>query len=243
MPTNNPKVSAYIPQHIFDCFKVFYEEREISMSQAVAIIFAEYFNVDYQVEHNSKLPSGQILLKLQALEDKVDNFPSLPSELFSKIDSLSEIISSLEDRLKIIEQSNLYSKPLSSLLNQQQPVNPEELVSLRNLPQESAAMQILHDTSQTELFSEPLGSLSIKPISTKLLALRLGVHSATISHTKAKFSRNDFYSWLESKDSDGISWTNANTNSKKYSKGYLPDSGTPPELLSKLQSWLEQNHS
>jgi hypothetical protein len=71
----------------------------------------------------------------------------------------------------------------------------------------------------------------------------LGVHNATISHTKAKLSRNDFYSWLESKDSDGISWTNANTNSKNYSKGYLPDSGTPPELLSKLQSWLEQNHS
>lgn len=233
MPTKNPKVSAYIPQHIFDCLKTFYEERNISMSQAVAIIFAEYFSVDYQVDQVSELPSGQILSKLQILEDKVNSFsnPSseLISELLSKVHSLSKIVISLENRINIIDKSNLKSELLSSSSNQQKLVSSEKIV--------------VADNSQIELFSELLSSLSIKPLSTKLLASRLGVHNATISHTKAKLSESDFYSWLGSKDPDGIFWVNVDTNSQNYSKGYLPASGTPSELLSKLQIWLEQNQS
>jgi hypothetical protein len=225
MPTNNPKVSAYIPQHIFDCFKAFYEERSISMSQAVAIIFAEYFAVDYQVDQASKLPSGQILSKLQVLEEKVNIFSNLPnepiSELLSRVNFLSEMVVSLKSRLDAMDQS--------SLSNQKEPINPEKLDIL--------------DNSQTELFSELLSGLNIKPLSTKLLASRLGVHSATISHTKAKLSRDDFCVWLKSKDPDDISWIDVSASNERASKGYFPDISTPSELLSKLQIWLEQKQS
>ena len=53
MSTDNPKVSGYVPQHIYDRFKNFCEERGISMSQAVTVIFAEYFGLDLSVKQNS----------------------------------------------------------------------------------------------------------------------------------------------------------------------------------------------
>jgi hypothetical protein len=70
MSTNNPKVSAYIPQHIYDSFKSFYEQRNISMSQAVAVIFAEYFELDLSVDRKSST-SGLLVERVGLLEQEL----------------------------------------------------------------------------------------------------------------------------------------------------------------------------
>lgn len=86
MPTNNPKVSAYIPQHIFDCLKAFYEERSISMSQAVAIIFAEYFGVNYQVDQ--VFLGGVIPAQIHSLEQTLSNFIESADRRFQELEAI-----------------------------------------------------------------------------------------------------------------------------------------------------------
>lgn len=76
MSTNNPKVSAYIPQHIYDSFKSFYEQRGISMSQAVAVIFAEYFALDSSVDQKSST-SGLLVERVGLLEQELANLKEL----------------------------------------------------------------------------------------------------------------------------------------------------------------------
>ena len=76
MSTSNPKVSAYIPQHIYDSFKSFYEQRGISMSQAVAVIFAEYFGLDSSVDQKSST-SGLLVGRVGLLEQELADLKEL----------------------------------------------------------------------------------------------------------------------------------------------------------------------
>mgnify|MGYP001794194191 CR=1 FL=1 len=50
MPTDNPKISLYVPQQIYDRFKSFQEERKLSMSQAGIVILAEYFGIEETIK-------------------------------------------------------------------------------------------------------------------------------------------------------------------------------------------------
>ena len=45
MPTENPKVSGYIPQPVYDQLMQFKAERSLSVSQAVTTILEEYFGL------------------------------------------------------------------------------------------------------------------------------------------------------------------------------------------------------
>ena len=45
MPTENPKVSAYVPQPIYDHLLEFKSERGLSVSQAVTAILEDYFGL------------------------------------------------------------------------------------------------------------------------------------------------------------------------------------------------------
>jgi hypothetical protein len=76
MSTNNPKVSAYIPQHIYDSFKLFCEQRGVSMSQAVAVIFAEYFGLDSSVDQKSST-SGLLVERVGLLEQELADLRGL----------------------------------------------------------------------------------------------------------------------------------------------------------------------
>jgi hypothetical protein len=76
MSTNNPKVSAYIPQHIYDSFKLFCEQRGVSMSQAVAVIFAEYFGLDSSVNQKSST-SKPLVERVGLLEQELADLRGL----------------------------------------------------------------------------------------------------------------------------------------------------------------------
>jgi hypothetical protein len=67
MSTENPKISAYVPQIIYDRFKQFQKDRSLSMSQAVIQLFAEYFDIDL----NASVPqqsTSSLLSRLNILE-------------------------------------------------------------------------------------------------------------------------------------------------------------------------------
>jgi hypothetical protein len=94
MSTDNPKVSGYIPQHIYDRFKTFCEERGISMSQAVAVIFAEYFGLDLLVKQNNST-SGLLVERVGLLEQELANLRELVEnhlELHGVIDKKEHLV-------------------------------------------------------------------------------------------------------------------------------------------------------
>lgn len=70
MPTDNPKVSGYVPQAIYDCLIKFKDEKGISISQAVTVVLAEYFGIKTEVDAPVAV-GGVTLARLEALEKQV----------------------------------------------------------------------------------------------------------------------------------------------------------------------------
>lgn len=249
MPTENPKVSAYIPQHIFNLFKAFYEERNLSMSQAVGLIFAEYFGVDQEVNHLGR--TGLVLDRLQLLEEKVSNLLSgLGSELPDTVAELFGHLDALDKRMLALEESKLPSVlpgelPIESLTLPEVEVKDEYEQNSRP----DVDYEVNQEDSNTyllESFSNPLESLlgvpsdEMKPIpGNKLSHLRFGLSKDTVSGSKRNYknSPEKFIDWTRDKDPDGIPW--------KYvefpERGYVPAEELSSELKSRLLQWISEN--
>ena len=244
MATNNPKVSAYISPHIFDCFKAFYESQNISMSQAVAIIFAEYFEIDKQENHNSGLVSSPLLDRITTLEEKITSLSNcqseLTSELLSNVRLLTDRVSKLEKSSSVSEKISRQSKPESKQLDliesnlkddSVETIKPSDLLgSLSSEPLEESVLPLEE--------SVPLSALL--PIQGKLLVLRLGTDRAGLSTRKKELSEIGFSDWIQERDIDHIRWVNLGDPGKR-SKGYVPADDTPSELLDRLRSWILEN--
>ena len=237
MATNNPKVSAYIPPHIFDRFKNFYEERQLSMSQAVAVIFAEYFQIDEQVNHDSKLPSGLLTDRLTTVEQKLTSLENHQSEsiseLLSELRNLTTRVSGLEQNSdsisKIESQFKTHSNQLNLLENDHQ-ANYIKAIEPSELP----------DSLLSESLAESIDISPLQPLVGKTLALRLNVTEGVLSKGRVKIDSNAFYDWLKEKDPDGIQWIPVE-KTEKFRKGYAPAEDTPSELLDRLLAWRIQN--
>lgn len=61
MPTENPKVSGYVPPVVFDRLMQFKSERGLSVSQAITVALEEYFGLA-KVDHTAQ--------RLEELEGK-----------------------------------------------------------------------------------------------------------------------------------------------------------------------------
>ena len=233
MPTNNPKVSAYVPQHIFDRFKNFYEERQLSMSQSVAIILSEYFQIEEQVNHDSDLPSGLLTDRLTAIEQKLTSLEIYQSE------SVSELLSefrNLTTRVSGLEQ-NL---DLSNRIEGQSNTPPNQLNLLETDNQANHNKDIDSSEPTSSLLSKPIALSDFKPLQGKHLATRLDVNPGVLSANKTKMKEDIFYNWLSQKDPDGILWKFVEKTGD-YPKGYVPAADTPSELLDRLLAWLTEN--
>ena len=53
MPTENPKISAYVPRNVYDHLLAFKSDRGLSVSQAVIVILEEYFLLG-KVDHTTQ---------------------------------------------------------------------------------------------------------------------------------------------------------------------------------------------
>lgn len=95
MPTDNPKISLYVPQQIYDRFKSFQEERKLSMSQAGIVILAEYFGLEETVKEIAEGTTigGVTLAEFEQLKERVKQLEEqveqkqTTSEPLRKIDS------------------------------------------------------------------------------------------------------------------------------------------------------------
>lgn len=67
MPTDNPRVAAYLPPQTFKCLKAFCKENRLSISEGIGRIMSEYFGV-----LPNELPSGTDWEnRLQAVEGEL----------------------------------------------------------------------------------------------------------------------------------------------------------------------------
>ena len=256
MGTDNPKVSAYVPQALKDRLKEFREERKnISESQAVTIILAEYFQMPEVLGRSPEGSSvgGVTLARMEALEEKLATLvvspSSIPSELLEKIDQLSVLVESLEKRIEKVEHSGLLSRPKSELKEADLVVaaqEVEEVMSRGEVALEPDSLLVsegvdnkqleLIESTSSNLLGEPLEDISPIP-GTKLSKLRFGLAEAGIAGIKRKKSLEEFTEWTRGKDPDRIAWKYV----ESPSKGYVPAEDLSDEQKSSLLKWIKEN--
>lgn len=257
MGTDNPKVSAYVPQAIKDRLKEFRVEHSLSESQAVTAILAEYFGMAQSLTRSPEglKAEGVTLARIEALEEKLANLTALPSdipsELLEKIDQLSTSLRSVEERLEVVESSGLLSRPPSEVKEADLVIAPqaqetEGAVSYLDLglekdgcsPAEGASnsqIELIEPVS-TNLLGEPLEEINPIP-GVKLSKLRFGLPQAAIAGIKSRRSLEALTEWTKDKDPDHIAWRYV----ESPLKGYVPAEELSSELKSRLLKWIKEN--
>lgn len=261
MPTENPKISAYVPQVIYDRFKEFKEERNLSFSQAATEVFAQYFGINLADnstnEYTGGLPSRiseleQIVADLKQsyiyLSDKVDCIQST-----SELSTNSLLIGSSNGKLLneplADTKSNLLIEPESELpitrflIEQQSKLSDDGEVPsddksepLELLPYQA---EIIDSQNQevSSLLSNPLGSLDIK-INYSTLASRLGLAEGSVKIKKSKSSSEQFTEWSTKRDQDKIGWQSIKEGKRLY---FCPATDLSDEQKANFQNWLTKN--
>ncbi|MGB3203763.1 MAG: hypothetical protein WBB28_02105 [Crinalium sp.] len=69
MPTEKPKLSAYLPAPLYERFQEFYSERDLSMSSGATVILSEYFGLP--VETTVETTGGVTLERLEQVEKQL----------------------------------------------------------------------------------------------------------------------------------------------------------------------------
>lgn len=243
MATENPKVSGYVPQEIFDCLLDFKEKRSLkSVSLALTVVLSEYFQVDQKVDHQSSLLSGNDFVSREQFESLENKFSELTSSLLSELDKI------VEQRLNSLH-SELLNSPLKSIEFQSTNLEDEPQEDSNHLQLDLIDTVVIKEdievdsqSSQTVskqsdfVFSEPFNSLS-----GQRLAKRLNITTTRLSTKKKELSEQDFYNWLQENDPDKISWRPIGGNLKKRVSGWIPSQDVPSELLGRLQEWVAVN--
>jgi hypothetical protein len=152
MTTDNPKVSAYVPQVLKERLKQFREERGISESQAVTIILAEYFQIPEVLGCSPErgVVGGVTLGRIEVLEERLANFAESVEQ---RLQQLGEEISRIGG-LSVVHQIRpneiiFESEQNDGLLSEPPSQNGDEADNLE-VPQE---------VDSSSLSSEPLNEV------------------------------------------------------------------------------------
>ena len=254
MPTDNPKVSAYVPQALKDRLTQFRQKRELSESQAVIAILAEYFQMEEEIGRGSDRASvgGVTLARMEALEKQVSDLQSLVDQRFQE---LSESIN--DGRLNSGSQVD-QKEPLpdKSLVDKQgseadegvqgdsrettdevskETVASEENGSSDSKPPVESQDVVSEDRPILELQSKPLSDF--EPVSLAKLSRRFGKGDQSVKFKKRKYKDNmeGFIKWTQQEDPDGIAW-------KFMDKGCVPTGGLTSEQKGSLLEWYRKKN-
>jgi len=159
MPTTNPKISAYVPQVVYDRFEEFYRNSKLSMSQAATLILAERFGFEEIIKKITK----DTTVDISVLEEI--------KELKSRLEIVEEQLERIQDSSNLHPNQSfnekVISKPKSELRGE--PINESELIvdiklddknsSFNGLPSEP-----LNELPEKERINKPQSSLESKPI-------------------------------------------------------------------------------
>lgn len=85
MPTDNPKISLYVPQKIYDRFRKFQKDQNLSMSQAGIVVLAEYFGLKETIKEITQgtTVGGVSLAEFEDLKVKVAELEKLVNQVNS----------------------------------------------------------------------------------------------------------------------------------------------------------------
>ena len=181
------------------------------MSQAVAVILAEYFELKHIVTQPKGIEVGGVTLgRVEALEKKLEDFIDLVERRFQ------DFSSSLPSELPVDQSTDDVGQPLLDILSEMESKSSSESELLGDLPEQ----------------------VGLKPISgIKLSELRFGLGKSSLASVKSKRSTERFTEWTKSKDPDGIAWRYI----ENPTKGYLPAEELSEELMGKLLEWVKEN--
>lgn len=251
MGTNNPKVSAYVPQAIKDRLKQFTKENDLSESQAVTEILAQYFGMTEVFGKSYQGTAGVTLGRIEALEQ---GFASFAESVDCRLQELGESIKKLSELRVDLGRQEEAVIDTQQIISQgtEVPANGEdiqlELHQVKEVDIASPLDELPTKVEQTGennepifvLLSEPLSDSleEIKPIQgIKLSKLRFSRSEATVSGIKQKKSIEEFTEWTRQSDPDGIAWKFV----ESPSKGYVPADELSSELKSRLLRWIKEN--
>lgn len=236
MSTDNPKISFYVSQKIYDRFKEFKKKQEkelsksLSISEVGQIILAEYFGLPETIKKFTEGTSiGGVTLA---------DFKKLKSELE---DLKDKVITLDRQYLKgKVEQRNSIDNPLIVDNNKKKQLAIEDVLKQTDLSKKGV--------SSIEKISETFSSSEIF-INSHLLAKRLGLKNVQSLNNKKCLIYKDkehdanlkFSEWSKGKDIDGIGWKAVKQGKRKTV--YSPYQEISNELLSSLNRWITQNQS
>ena len=83
MPTDNPKISLYVPQKIYDRFRDFQQKQNLSMSQAGTVVLAEYFGLKETIKEITEGTTigGVSLVRVEEIEKKLIDLEDIKARL------------------------------------------------------------------------------------------------------------------------------------------------------------------
>jgi hypothetical protein len=260
MPTENPKISAYVPQVVYDRFKQFQEERGLSMSQATVELLVEYFGIDLKSSESTGCLQSRVEMLEHQLLELSQKFSALSAKV-NLIQSTGELLTTETNQLPT--DNNGFSEPpsnspselpedsavnfdsennLSDELLGGSPIGSPEHITQDNHPKSDSSGKLPNNYQEFILFSDSadlLSSLKSNSLQGNLLVRRLDkVNTSTLSNKKGDLSQEDFYNWLQSKDIDSIRWVIVGEGRKAR---YIPADDNPVEKLQLLQDWLKSN--
>lgn len=242
MPTENPKISAYVPQVVYDRFKQYQEERQLSMSQAAIEILAHYFGL--HLEEPVKEFTGGLPSRILQVEQSIEELKMLYIQLASKVDQVKTTSEppdekSLDD---LNSQISLNSEPLSELKSDLPEISISEPESKlpSELQSEPLEKEHLEVPVQLNIVDSPSDSLSssLKELSLSEVKLgeRLSINRSTLASRRKKESVEKFTDMTFQKDPDAIKWV--------YSgqlKSYVPYGDLSSEQAESLKAWKSQH--
>lgn len=99
MPTEKPKISAYVPPVVYQSFKEYEKQHGGSMSQAVTQLIADYFDIDLTtqtIQSNGGLQNKITCLhdEIKSLDDGINELKATTALLSQKVDDLEVTASS-----------------------------------------------------------------------------------------------------------------------------------------------------
>ena len=243
MPTDNPKISAYVPQVVYDRFKEFQEERELSMSQAAIEIFAHYFEINLEV--STKEFTGGLPGRLMEVERSLAELKELYSQLASKVEHIETTSKPLNDSTienldtPLLAESELPSEPKNDTpLGSNESEEKGELLCSSEC--EPLKKERLEPHAQLSLIDSPSDSLSssLKEFSLPeiKLAERLSINRSTLGSRRKKGSVEDFANMTSQADPDSIKWTYL-----AQLKSYVPYEDLSEDQSARLKIWKQQS--
>jgi hypothetical protein len=115
MPTDNKKISAYVPDVIYDRFIQYKDERGLSMSQVAIEIFATYFGINLNPTISNE-STGELLSRVDTLEKELSGLKTYLKLLSGRVDLMQSNSEPLISKpLEVFADKDIRSKPDSSL--------------------------------------------------------------------------------------------------------------------------------